>query len=382
VTQTLNGQSVPRSGSITVWPPANASYVLRAQFSGASRILSSAAVTVGLPVVNGRPTVTITSNDQAALFVQALGTDNALIYVQNHVELDLSYRQSIPIHTGVTVIGGRTAQVPGPRIFTRTFPGQLFKIGGFGVAGSNVRITGLRIQGAEMGVADADAPGSTGISIRSWTNIEIDNNEIYGWGGAAVEVLDDVQKIALASNAMTVRIHDNFIHHNQHQEKHGYGVSVGNGAYALIEKNVFDWNRHAITGDGSNDSGYLAYRNLVLEHGGLTYWALGTWAHTHMFDMHGQESCLLGDRNCGRAGEYMDIRYNSFLYKGYESFKLRGTPSKRAEAAHNVFAISPLWTSFNPLVIGALGQTESGLREWDNQVDVDESGNYGYTCGA
>jgi Right handed beta helix region len=272
---------------------------------------------------------------------------------------------------------GRTIRY-GPK----TVPFARAGLGGFGVAGSNVRITGLRIQGAEMGVADADAPGSTGISIRSWTNIEIDNNEIYGWGGAAVEVLDDVQKIALASNAMTVRIHDNFIHHNQHQEKHGYGVSVGNGAYALIEKNVFDWNRHAITGDGSNDSGYLAYRNLVLEHGGLTYWALGTWAHTHMFDMHGQESCLLGDRNCGRAGEYMDIRYNSFLYKGYESFKLRGTPSKRAEAAHNVFAISPLWTSFNPLVIGALGQTESGLREWDNQVDVDESGNYGYTCGA
>ena len=113
---------------------------------------------------------------------------------------------------------------------------------------------------------------------------------------------------------MTVRIHDNFIHHNQHQRKHGYGVSVGNGAHALIEKNVFDWNRHAIAGDGSDRSGYLAYRNLVLENGGLTFWLLGTWTHTHMFDMHGQDDCWLGDRNCGRAGEYMDIRYNTFLY--------------------------------------------------------------------
>jgi hypothetical protein len=190
-------------------------------------------------------------------------------------------------------------------------------------------------------------------------------------------VLDDDNTINIRFNAMTVRIHDNFIHHNQHQLKHGYGVSVGNGAHALIEKNVFDWNRHAIAGDGSDRSGYLAYRNLVLENGGLTFWALGTWTHTHMFDMHGQEDCY-GDRNCGVAGEYMDIRYNTFLYKGYESFKLRGTPSIRADVAHNVFAISPLWTSFNPLAIGALGQTESGLVAWANQVDVDESGNHGY----
>jgi hypothetical protein len=34
-----------------------------------------------------------------------------------------------------------------------------------------------------------------------------------------------------------------------------------------------------------------------------------------MFDMHGQEDCWLGDRNCGVAGEYMDIRYNTFLYE-------------------------------------------------------------------
>jgi hypothetical protein len=380
VAQTLNSQSVPRSGSITVYPPANASYVLRARFSGATRILASAAVAVGLPVVNGRPTVTITSNDQAPLFVQALGTDNALIYVQNHVELDLSYREYIPIHTGVTVIGGRTAQVPGARLYTQTFPKQLFRIGGLGVPGNDVRITGLRIQGAEMGVADADADGSTGISIRSWTNIEIDNNEIYGWRGSGVEVLDDDNRIGLALNAMTVRIHDNFIHHNQHQQKHGYGVSVGNGAYALIEKNVFDWNRHAIAGDGSDGSGYLAYRNLVLENGGLTFWVLGTWAHTHMFDMHGQEDCWLGDRNCGRAGEYMDIRYNTFLYNAGHAFRLRGTPSIRADVRDNAFKHESLWGVFTPYetLPGAVTQSESGLVPANNQLGVDESGNYGY----
>ena len=45
---------------------------------------------------------------------------------------------------------------------------------------------------------------------------------------------------------MTVRIHHNFIHHNQQDGTDGYGVAVVNRAYALIEKNVFDYNRHAI----------------------------------------------------------------------------------------------------------------------------------------
>jgi hypothetical protein len=379
VTQKLGGQSVARSGSMTFWPPANATYTLKAYFSGASRILSTASVSVMLPVdeETGRPTVTITGNspEQIALFLQAVSTDNAAVYVQNHVELDLSYKYDIAVHSGVTIMGGRTRQERGPRIFTRTFPGQLFQIGGFGVAGGNVRISGLRIEGGlPLGVADSDTPGSTGISVRSWINVEIDNNEIYGWRGSGVEVLDDNSRID-RRNPMAVRIHDNFIHHNQHQLKDGYGVAVGNGAYALIEKNVFDWNRHAIAGDGSFLSGYSAHRNLVLEHGGLTLW-LGTWFHTHMFDMHGQDDCGFGDRNCGPAGEYMDIRYNSFLYDAGHAFRLRGTPALWADVRDNVFKHESLWGMSTPYgtLIGALAQSESGLIPANNQLGVDESG--------
>jgi FG-GAP-like repeat/Right handed beta helix region/FG-GAP repeat len=376
VTQTLNGQSVPRYGSMTVWPPANATYTLKARFAGASRIVATASVSVMLPVdENGRPTVTITGNgpDQIALFLQGVSTDNAAVYVQNHVELDLSYKQDIPVHAGVTIMGGRTRQERGPRIFTRTFPSQLFQIGGFGVPGGNVRISGLRIEGAEMGVADSDTPGSTGISVRSWINVEIDNNEIYGWRGSGVEVLDDDSRID-RRNPMAVRIHNNFIHHNQHQLKDGYGVAVGNGAYALIEKNVFDWNRHAIAGDGSYLSGYLAHRNLVLEHGGLTLW-VGTWVHTHMFDMHGLDDCGFGDRNCGPAGEYMDIRYNTFLYDAGHAFRLRGTPALWADVRDNVFKHASLWGVSTPYetITGALAQSESGLIAANNQLGVDES---------
>ena len=43
-----------------------------------------------------------------------------------------------------------------------------------------------------------------------------------------------------------VTIHDNFIHHNQHDGGNGYGVDVSNGGWAVIEHNLFDVNRHAL----------------------------------------------------------------------------------------------------------------------------------------
>ena len=41
--------------------------------------------------------------------------------------------------------------------------------------------------------------------------------------------------------------------------------------------------------------------------------------------MHGTDDCgVFGHHNCGGAGEYMDIRYNSFFYTRDNAFKLRG----------------------------------------------------------
>ena len=183
------------------------------------------------------------------------------------------------------------------------------------------------------------------------------------------------------TNPTTVRVRDNYIHHNQREGTEGYGIGLYNGAYALIERNVFDYNRHAISGgDGSDGSGYLAYRNLVLEHGGLhrNLPVIG-WVHTHQFDMHGQENCgisgLFSDHvwNCGTAGEYMDIRYNSFFYTNGNAFKLRGTPEIGADVTDNVFAHPVLFTtpqSGGGVTLGALEQTESGLRASNNLVGI------------
>jgi hypothetical protein len=251
--------------------------------------------------------------------------------------------------------------------------------------GDNVRITGVRIQGPDLGVPDRErtcAGIHVNSSINSSVNIDIHNNELFGWSGSAVRIHDDAGRINVVDNPEAVRIRDNYIHHNQHIGEMGYGVEVSNGAYALIERNVFDWNRHAIFGDGSDGSGYQAYRNLVLEHGGLHRWIPfpGFWVHTHQFDMHGQKDCFPTYAfNCGKAGEYMDIQYNSFFYTEGNAFKLRGTPTKDANVSSNVFAHAVLFTTtFSALpnhptqviILGALEQTVSGLDAWNNLVGV------------
>jgi hypothetical protein len=369
----VDNQVVSPTGSRSIQPIADTSYRLHAVLGNGSRMLATAAIKVVLP-----PRVAINANYLERLLVQALRTPGTYIDVENQVELDLSGREYIPIEEGVTLAGGRTARLAGPRLYTTTRPRVLFEI-----QGDNVRITGLRLQGADMGVPDGDDV-SAGISINSNLNIEIDHNELFGWTGEAVGVSDEEGRIDYVTNPETVRVHDNYIHHNQHVGKFGYGVVVSDGAYALIERNVFDWNRHAIAGDGSDGSGYLAYRNLVLENGGYhdTYnacdlpdWVAlvspGAWAvakalclipgsspayvlYTHQFDMHGQENCGSWHYNCGTAGEYMDIQYNSFFYAKDNAIKLRGTPEIGMYVGNNVFANHLTFDS-------AVQQTESGL---------------------
>ncbi len=158
-------------------------------------------------------------------------------------------------------------------------------------------------------------------------------------------------------NPQTVRVHDNYIHHNQHWETQGYGVGIGYGAYALIEQNVFDYNRHAIASDGSDGSGYFAYRNLVLPHGGLNRSVLGVKFYTHQFDMHGRENYRIFAVRPLQLWPCRRVHGHSRQYvpqHQWAGFKLRDA-SDRADLAANVFG--HLWGVTAP----ASAQDEAGL---------------------
>jgi hypothetical protein len=288
----------------------------------------------------------VTTASKPADFVHAITTGGAIVHVAGDVDLDLSGLDTLRVASGVQLLGDRRVVPAGPRLFTTTFPKVLLTAGSTQSTADNVRISGLRLDGGESTdpFSAVDQPDADGIQVHSSLNVEIDHNEIYGWRGAAVAVSDEQNRIGLA-NADTDRIHDNFIHHNQHPTGNviggghgaGYGVGTFNGAYALIERNVFDVNRHDVTSDGRDGSGYLFYRNLILPHGGVNTQVDTTQA----IDVHGRDTCgagVAGDFNCGPAGEYFDVQFNTIDYVNGDSIHLRGIPSMTMDVENNVFA--------------------------------------------
>jgi hypothetical protein len=354
------------SGSDT--PQSSGSYFLEAFINGWFADFGSAPVTVELPVVNGRPTVEITQPRQNTLFAQAVGVPNAVVRIAGSVNLDLSWMTDVLVAPGVQIIGERTAFPRGPRLFTGSFPAHLLDIGQPDRPSDGVQITGIRFDGGESsdpcdsaGVEDADA-----ILVVSSQSIEIDHNEFYRWRGSTVHVADPAGRIN-KDNAGTVWVHDNFFHDNQHPtycglnpfgsgHGGGYGVSVSGGAFALIERNVFDRNRHAIAGHGGPGDGYFAYRNLFL-YPGVDDEKVSITNYNHQIDMHGSQTCGHGESfNCGPAGEYIEVAFNTVVSPASDAIQLRGTPSDPGGMSvyGNVFAQDR---------DSALTQTESGLHD-------------------
>jgi hypothetical protein len=254
--------------------------------------------------------------------------------------------QALSANTAAIGIGGlsgytvaRTPRTLGPRLFTNSRPRPLFNIrcNGENIFGNNVRVIGFRLQGPHWDSEDGDENLEQGINVSSCVGVEIANMEISGWSGQGIYIEDP---LSLQFNPDAVKIHDNFIHHNQHIGENGYGVDVSAGAYALIERNVFDFNRHAIAASG-HAGGYSAQQNLVLKGGGVH----GKWysEHTHLFDVHGTKNCpdtplTQHIWNCGDAGDQIWIQGNAFQYTEDNAIKLRGAPRVSAYIDHNVFA--------------------------------------------
>lgn len=262
----------------------------------------------------------------------ALGKAKAgeTVFVSDGVKIDLTGREGLVIPAGVTLAGGRgVGNTPGALLFTRQL--QTFKEPVYAnvvllrTGGDNVRITGLRLRGPDPELRTVEmiqlsnagtyytVQNSDGIEC-THAGLEVDNCELWGWSHAAVYLKSTGQT--------TARIHHNNIHHNQ-REGLGYGVSLNNNAQAVIEANIFDWNRHAIADSGMPGSGYEASYNII-----------GFNANGHSFDMHGGK-----DRKDGTdiAGDWLRIHHNTFYATDVSAICIRGIPNKSADINHNWF---------------------------------------------
>jgi hypothetical protein len=256
----------------------------------------------------------------------------ALVYAENLV---------IGIPEGVTLASNRGQDgSPGALLCSEAFQtSPLIR-----ALGPKVRVTGLRVRGPDpktrldhhrrafsTGREEKDAsgyyyklPNSDGIATE-FAELEVDNCELSGWSSGAVSLADGTGQ----------HVHHCYIHHNQRNGL-GYGVVMGYGkqAVALIEYNLFDYNRHSIAGTGKPGNAYEARHNVE-----------GGHAISHYFDLHGG-----ADRKDGTsiAGDWLKVHHNTFLRADQRAILIRGIPQEQAELHHNWFAA----TEPGPAVIG------------------------------
>jgi hypothetical protein len=176
----------------------------------------------------------------------------------------------------------------------------------FIAGGNNVRVTGLRLQGEglqqdqgyETG-EEAESSYLVGIYVNNKSGFVADNNEIYGWSWSGISL----------RYTPDAYIHNNYIHHNQARGE-GYGTNLY-GGWALFEANLYDYNRHDVTGSGLMGEGYEARYNHLLGHGNaigaVNFDAHKCEAGEH--DPYGADACSYNSG--GLAGTYYYIHHNT-----------------------------------------------------------------------
>ncbi|MFB9292643.1 right-handed parallel beta-helix repeat-containing protein [Persicitalea jodogahamensis] len=248
-----------------------------------------------------------------------------VIFIPGETEIDLTTRIYIEelemmVPEGVVIAGERGHNGSKGALLTSDALKTPFI---FKIAGPDVRITGLRIQGPNpkryedhhtrsFGKGGLGReyyyrfPTSMGIHTE-FPRLEVDNCEISAF----------VRAIALFKGE-DHNIHHNHIHHCQYKGL-GYGISLA-VASALFEFNLFDSNRHSLAGTGSPGCGYVARHNVEL----------GT-SLSHCFDMHGGR-----DRKDGTtiAGTSIEI-YNNTFRSTEKAVGIRGVPEEKCVVRNN-----------------------------------------------
>lgn len=250
--------------------------------------------------------------------------------------MDLTGERHLPLRSCAWLRGRREKTLRGPLLYTDddgTSDDTGYSL--FVVDGNGVRVEGLRLRGAQGGRRSNALPGIVGISVvvdaanHRGFNLLVENNEMNEWTRAAVNIdgtieVDDPADVPPETPLLDKdtsgipHVTGNYLHDNARDEL-GYGVFVGRGAYALIETNTFDYNRHSVASDGRPHTGYLAFHNLLLQ-GQST--PDGNFEQ-HL-DVHGRGKGGFG----GPAGEYYEIAYNTI--RGEQNFGPLGTLTRAA----------------------------------------------------
>jgi len=265
----------------------------------------------------------IVSTEDELLHALNNTTSGEVVFVRGTANIDMSNAVGTVIPAGVILAGDRGLNgSAGGRIF-RTRSGQ----SGFAtlVAGDNVRITGLRIEGPDMeqnqDLGDYAIMGA--IQAFDARDLEVDNCEISGWSYAGVAFDRS------AGSTAHGYVHHNYIHHGQ-AKGYGYGVVIGYGT-ALVEANLFDYMRHAVADGGCPGSGYEARYNIALNH-----------FIDAVFDMHPNPQ---PPSPLSKTGDLYKIHHNTIEVTDQAAVSIGAIPETGLFVDHNRFA-SPYATVY------------------------------------
>ncbi len=182
------------------------------------------------------------------------------------------------------------------------------------IQASGVVLEGLSFEGVETDSKKAEIielnkqgikgvykfPVTRGIDVNA-SDVKIKYCEISGFSHAAIFATD-------AKNLVVVR---SSIHHNQRWGL-GYGIALNKQATAIIQHNIFDYNRHSVAGSGHSGQAYEASYNIFKKNHNDT-----------PLDMHGGK-----DRKDGTevAGYLVSIHHNVIETTSVKAFIHRGRP--------------------------------------------------------
>lgn len=278
-----------------------------------------------------------------------------VIYVDDESVLDCSEEETgvpLPLHipNSITIASGRGRNGSlGALIFSNTThfsntteTRALFQVSSF------VRITGLRLQGPdsdEVPPCECLDNDSIGIHVLEASDVEIDNNEMWGWPWAAV----------WSEDGFGTHVHHNHIHHNRRKLPSGAGLGYGVQADigdTLIESNIFDHNRHDVASAGWPGSDYEARFNVSMQGSEQSY------------DCHGGEDREDStDIACGT----ILIHSNTVLLDPERyAVDIRGIPEVAAEVFENEF-----WCAHEKACV-VQPNAEGNLIVHDNDYDVNK----------
>ncbi len=251
----------------------------------------------------------VVSSARELLDALAAASAGQVVYVSDDARIDLTGVSQIIIPGRVTLAGGRgRGGSLGALIYSGSRHPDQDYMSVFLTGGEGVRLTGLRLRGPSGDYGDHHY-GRVGVAccIRDvHGSLEVDNCELWSWDKWAV-YLDTIG---------SARVHHNYIHHTR-RAGYGYGVWVADAGRALIEANLFDFNRHHIGSGAQAKGSYEARYNLCLYHD-----------TNPSFDRHGHPD---------RAGDWTIIHHNTFRNTQVRAILLRGAPLGGARFHHNWF---------------------------------------------